>query len=259
MIQRWSYKLAELLKRGQPVVLITQVGERGSSPRSSGAKMLVTSNATVDSLGGGNLEHQAIEFARQLLTEQKDGLHELEYTLAGNLGQCCGGEVRVLFEVFNTSLQPLYLFGAGHIAQALVPLLAQLHFAVNWVDDRDELFVQPIPDGVTRIERDPIDVARDIPNDAWMLIMTHDHQLDLDLLLAAIDGGLPTYTGMIGSETKALKFRQRLAQRGISQEVIDSIHSPIGLQNLHTKLPVEIAISVAADVMTRLQQQRGEL
>lgn len=258
MIQRWSDKLAELLKRGQPVVLITQIGERGSSPRSSGAKMLVTAHATVDSLGGGNLEHQAIGFARQLLSDQQDGLHELEYTLAGNLGQCCGGEVRVLFEVFNTSLQPIYLFGAGHIAQVLVPLLAQLPFAVNWVDDRDELFVQPIPDGVTRIERDPLDVARDIPNDAWMLIMTHDHQLDLDLLLAAIDGGLPTYTGMIGSETKALKFRQRLAQRGISQEVIDSIHSPIGLHNLHTKLPVEIAISVAADVMTRLQQQRGK-
>jgi xanthine dehydrogenase accessory factor len=258
VIQRWSYNLAERLKRGQPVVLITQLGERGSSPRSSGAKMLVTTDATVDSLGGGNLEHQAIDYARQLLADQQDGLHEREYTLAGTLGQCCGGEVRVLFEVFNSSSQPLYLFGAGHIAQALVPLLAQLHFAVNWVDDRDELFTQPIPDGVTRIERDPIDVARDIPNDAWMLIMTHDHQLDLDLLLAAIDGGLPTYTGMIGSETKALKFRQRLAQRGISKEVIDSIHSPIGLQDLQTKLPVEIAISVAADVMTRLQKQRGD-
>ena len=259
MIQRWSYKLAELLKRGQPVVLITQIGERGSSPRSSGTKMLVTTNTTVDSLGGGNLEHQAIEFARQLLLEKNDGLHELEYTLAGHLGQCCGGQVRVLFEVFNTSLQPLYLFGAGHIAQALVPLLAQLHFSVNWVDDRDELFAQPLPDGVIRIERDPIDVARDIPHHAWMLIMTHDHQLDLDLLLAAIDGGLPTYTGMIGSETKALKFRQRLAQRGISEEIIGSIHSPIGLQNLHTKLPVEIAISVAADVMARLQKQRGKV
>ena len=259
MIQHWSYTLAELLTRGQPVVLVTQVGERGSSPRSSGAKMLVTLSTTVDSLGGGNLEHQAIEFARQLIENQKDGLHELEYTLAGNLGQCCGGEVRVLFEVFNTSLQPLYLFGAGHIAQSLVPLLAQLPFAVKWVDDRDELFAQPIPDGVTRIERDPIDVARDIPNDAWMLIMTHDHQLDLDLILSAIDGGLPAYTGMIGSETKALKFRQRLSQRGISQEIIDSIHSPIGLQNLHTKRPVEIAISVAADVMTRLQRERGDL
>ena len=69
MIQRWSYNLAERLKRGQPVVLITQLGERGSSPRSSGAKMLVTPDATVDSLGGGNLEHQAIDYARQLDTK----------------------------------------------------------------------------------------------------------------------------------------------------------------------------------------------
>ena len=88
-----------------------------------------------------------------------------------------------------------------------------------------------------------------------MLVMTHDHSLDLNLLLAAIEGGLPQYVGMIGSNTKALKFRQRLAQRHIEQSVIDAIHSPIGLPELQTKLPVEIAISVAADMMTRLQNR----
>ena len=254
MIERWSYQLADHLKQGQPVVLVTQLGQRGSSPRASGAKMLVTPSNTIDSLGGGHLEHQAIEHARQLLKDQKDGLFELEYTLAGQLGQCCGGEVRVLFEVFNASLKPLYLFGAGHIAQSLVPLLAQMRFSVKWIDDRDELFTQPIPDSVQRIERDPLDVARDLPEDAWMLVMTHDHSLDLDLLLAAIQGGLPAYVGMIGSQTKARKFRQRLAQRDIDQQTIEAIHSPIGLPELQTKLPVEIAISVAADMMSRLQK-----
>ena len=252
----WSARLAKLLQAGKPVVLVTQIGERGSSPRSSGAKMLVTETETFDSLGGGNLEHQAIEHARELLVTRSAGLHELEYTLAGNLGQCCGGEVRVLFEVFNAAHKPLYLFGAGHIAKALVPLISQLSFAVHWIDDRDELFPSQLPDNVNRIERDPVDVASSLPSDAWVLIMTHNHNLDMELLLAAFANTKPEYIGMIGSDTKVLKFKQRMQQRGIDEALINSVHAPIGLAGLHTKLPIEIAISVTADLMQRLQQDQ---
>ena len=252
----WSKALANTLKQGNPAVLITQIGERGSSPRSKGSKMLVTPERQYDTLGGGNLEYQAIEYARDLLQAGKDGVYERDYTLSGQLGQCCGGEVRVLFEVFNASLPKLYLFGAGHIAQALIPILDQLPLQINWIDERDELFVNPIPECVNRLERAPLDVAESLPKDAWVLVMTHDHQLDFELAKAVLNKGDFSYFGMIGSQTKALKFRQRLEQRGFSEEQIARMNSPLGLPELKTKRPMEIAASIAVDLITRYSAEQ---
>ncbi len=255
MIQvEWSRALAQALEDGDSAVLITQLDERGSSPRSKGAKMLVTQHDQYDTLGGGNLEFQSVEYARSLIRDREQGPVERCYKLNGTLGQCCGGEVRVLFEVFNTRLPKLFLFGAGHIAQALIPILSELPLQVNWIDERDELFTKPITQGVSRIERAPLDVAENLPDDAWVLIITHDHQLDFELVKAILSGGKSQYLGMIGSQTKALKFRQRLAQRDFTEQQIKQLTSPIGLEGLKTKRPMGIAVSVAADLITRLAQ-----
>jgi len=253
LFSQWSKALADTIESGQAAVLVTQIADRGSSPRSRGTKMVVTLDSVVESVGGGNLEYDAISYARELIHQGVDGVFERPYTLNSSLGQCCGGEVRVLFEVFNASLIQLYLFGAGHVAQALVPLLAGLGFNVHWIDDRDELFTHSIPPGVNRIERDPLDVAASIPDRAWMLIMTHDHQLDFDLVLHALERPFD-YLGMIGSQTKARRFLQRLDQRGIAASDKARITTPVGLPNLKTKTPTEIAVSIAADLMYKRQQ-----
>lgn len=252
MFSKWSRELSEQIASGRAVVMVTQISERGSSPRSSGAKMLVTLDQTIESLGGGHLEFQSIDYARQLINAGEDGVFERSYTLGSELGQCCGGEVRVLFEVFNAQAIQLYLFGAGHIAKALVPLLANLGLNVHWIDDRDELFTAELPEGVTRMERDALDCAATLPPNAWVLIMTHDHQLDFDLVLAALDCDF-SYMGMIGSSTKAKRFMQRLEQRGIPQEQRERLTTPIGLSKLKTKTPTEIALSIAVDFMYRRQ------
>ena len=253
MFSKWSQSLAQLIESGKAAVLVTQIADRGSSPRSRGSKMLVTLDSTIESLGGGHLEFDAISYARELINTGKDGVVERSYSLGSELGQCCGGEVRLLFEVFNAQVIQLYLFGAGHVAQALVPLLAGLGFNVHWIDDRDELFTHPVPQGVERLERDPVDVASTLPATAWAVIMTHDHQLDFDLVVAALDGPA-SYLGMIGSATKARRFMQRLEQRKLSEEQRQRLISPLGLPDLKTKTPMEIAISVAADLMYRRQQ-----
>lgn len=253
MFSQWSKALADTIESGQAAVLVTQIDDRGSSPRSRGTKMVVTLERVVESLGGGNLEYDAVSYARELIHQGRDGIFERPYTLNSSLGQCCGGEVRVLFEVFNASLIQLYLFGAGHVAKALVPLLSGLGFNVHWIDDRDELFPEAVPEGVNRVERDPLDVAASLPKRAWMLIMTHDHQLDFDLVLAALPREID-YLGMIGSATKARRFMQRLEQRGIPESDKARVDTPIGLADLKTKTPTEIAVSIAADLMYKRQR-----
>lgn len=253
MFSQWSKALADTIESGQAAVLVTQIDDRGSSPRSRGTKMVVTLERVVESLGGGNLEYDAVSYARELIHQGRDGIFERPYTLNSSLGQCCGGEVRVLFEVFNASLIQLYLFGAGHVAKALVPLLSGLGFNVHWIDDRDELFTEAVPQGVNRVERDPLDVAASLPKRAWMLIMTHDHQLDFDLVLAALPREID-YLGMIGSATKARRFMQRLEQRGIPESDKARVDTPIGLADLKTKTPTEIAVSIAADLMYKRQR-----
>ena len=253
MFSQWSKALADTIESGAPAVLVTQIDDRGSSPRSRGTKMVVTLDSVIESVGGGNLEYDAVGYARELIHQGQDGVFEKSYRLTSELGQCCGGEVRVLFEVFNASLIQLYLFGAGHVAQVLVPLLAGLGFNVHWIDDRDELFSQPTPEGVNRIERDPLDVAASLPKRAWMLIMTHNHQLDFELVLAALACEFD-YLGMIGSKTKARRFSQRLEQRGVDAAQQARIVTPLGLAELKTKTPTEIAISIAADLMYRRQR-----
>lgn len=258
MFSQWSKALADTIESGQAAVLVTQIDDRGSSPRSRGTKMVVTLDKVVESLGGGNLEYDAVSYARELIHQGVDGVFEKPYTLNSSVGQCCGGEVRVLFEVFNASLVQLYLFGAGHVAQALVPILAGLGFNVHWIDDRDELFTHSIPPGVNRVERDPVDVAASLPRRAWSLIMTHDHQLDFELVLAALNCEFD-YLGMIGSNTKARRFMQRLDQRGIAEFDKARIDTPIGLPDLKTKTPTEIAVSIAADLMYKRQQHSSDV
>mgnify|MGYP000040997626 CR=1 FL=1 len=252
MFSEWSRALAEQIATGRAVVMVTQIAERGSSPRSSGTKMLVTLDNTIESLGGGHLEHQAIDRARKLIIAGEDGVFEQSYKLGSELGQCCGGEVRVLFEVFNAQAVQLYLFGAGHIAKALVPLLANLGFNLHWIDERDELFADDLPKGVYRVERDPLDCAKNLPPQSWALIMTHDHQLDFELVLSALESDF-AYLGMIGSDTKAKRFMQRLEQRDIPLHQRQRLNTPIGLRDLKTKTPTEIALSIAVDFMYKRQ------
>jgi len=96
----WLAGLRELGRRGETAALVTVIQTRGSAPREPGAKMTVGTDLIWDSIGGGQLEHAAIESARLLLAEP-----EGEYTntverfqLGPSLGQCCGGVTSFMIE-----------------------------------------------------------------------------------------------------------------------------------------------------------------
>lgn len=96
----WLAGLRELGRRGETAALVTVIHTRGSAPREPGAKMTVGADRIWDSIGGGQLEHAAIESARLVLTEPEDGYTNTveRFALNPSLGQCCGGVTSFMIE-----------------------------------------------------------------------------------------------------------------------------------------------------------------
>ena len=155
-------------------------------------------------------------------------------------------------EAVTPTSSPLVIYGAGHVARAVVRALDGLPFSVMWIDIADDRFPNPVPPGVAVIvSAEPAAAVADMGRDAYHLVMTHSHELDEAIVTAVLRHGAFCYLGMIGSETKAARFRQRLARSGNEPDLIKRLMSPIGLAGLAGKAPAVIAASVAADLLLR--------
>jgi len=95
-MNEWIRDLSDVAARGEPAVLVTVAGIRGSSPREIGAKMVVTHTETIGTIGGGQLEYQSSRIAVGMLGTEAMALRS--FPLGPALGQCCGGVVEILFE-----------------------------------------------------------------------------------------------------------------------------------------------------------------
>lgn len=155
-----------------------------------------------------------------------------------------------LIERLDAVRAPLWLFGAGHVGQALVPMLAGLPFRLTWVDARPDIFPVEIAAGVTvRVPADPAATVADAPPGCRYLLMTHDHQTDYALCRAILQRGDAAFVGMIGSHSKAARFRSRLAREGLDAS---GIACPVGIAGIASKLPAAIAVGVAAQLLQGL-------
>ncbi len=263
---------------------MVQVSEvKGSTPRETDARMLVGlgSDEVVGTIGGGNLEWQAIALARQALQEGPQGrpgpAWQQTFALGPTLGQCCGGVVVLRFEpLTQESLAAwavpkprfrLDLHGAGHVGQAIVRLLSEIDVSMRWIDQRlDEPQGSESPGLPTGDERLalpphihclPTDDASaevlDAPFGSAHLVLTHRHDLDLrivDAILSRDDVKQgQAWVGLIGSRTKRAAFEHRLQARGHSQAVIQAMACPIGLPGITGKEPSVIAVAVVAQLL----------
>jgi len=251
----WLQALSDLAAAGRPAVLVTILHVAGSTPREAGTKMVVSGDATHGTIGGGHLELAAIELARELLVaasaEDVPAAPEVrEFQLGPSLGQCCGGVARLLFETLQPPSWHVAVFGAGHVGKALVKLLADLPCRVAWIDARELEFPQALPPRVRRIVADaPEDAVADLPAGSDVLVMTHSHQLDFQVVEAALRRGDLSYVGLIGSRTKRARFVSRLESHGRSEQEIGRLTCPIGVPGVGGKHPAEIAIAVAAQLL----------
>ena len=255
----WIDALAALQQRGEPCVLVTLIEERGSTPRNAGAKLVVTATGSYETIGGGHLEYKALEIARALLAENCREPRLERFALGASLGQCCGGSTVLLFEPMPQPQAHVAVFGAGHVGRALVPLLASLPCRVRWIDSREQEFPAQMPPGVIKARNDDvIDEVSEMPPGSYFIVMTHDHQLDLELASAILKRNDFTWFGLIGSKSKRARFEHRLRERGVPSEAIRRMRCPMGLAQVKGKLPMEIAVSIAAELIATYNARFGE-
>jgi xanthine dehydrogenase accessory factor len=251
MSWNWISKLEDYRRAGIPLVVVTVTGGTGSTPRDAGAKMLVLADGSfLGTIGGGHLEHLAIEDARKALEAGES--KSIRYPLGAKTGQCCGGVVDLFFEVVNTGPH-LYVFGAGHVGQAVARTLEGTPFTIHLIDERSEWVNAPaLPAGTVRHECEWDEFVAQARWDAaqtYVVIMTFRHELDERILEGILSAAKATrYLGLIGSAAKWERFQQRLEQKGVSRDAIARVRSPIGLP-VGGKAPAEIAISLGAELL----------
>jgi len=249
--QAWLEELSRLRASGTPCAVVVVTGVKGSAPREVGARMVVAAGRLAwGSIGGGRLEHVAIDHATELLGAGHIS-ESVAYPLSEKVGQCCGGEVTLFFETFPWTRRKVVIFGAGHVGQALGKLAPWLDADVSLVDARDPdeldpaLPVDPPFELVTT--NAPEAELESLASDAYVVIMTHDHALDLELVAAGLQRGGFAFLGLIGSARKWARFQKRLALRGFGPEALARVTCPIGLSKV-SKEPRAIALTVAAQL-----------
>ena len=227
----WLAALDQAAEKGEAAVLFTPLGGGVAGDKTV---------ATAATLAEANLEPKIEKAAVRLLrAARSDSQMKREASGSG-----------YLLEAFVPRVRDLYLFGAGHVGRALVPLLAALPLRVTWVDERPLEFPETIPENTRpRALAAPLEAVGQAPAGALYLVMTHSHQLDLALCEQVLWRGDFRYLGLIGSASKRARFERRLRDGGIAQSDIDRLTCPIGVPGIPGKTPAEIAIGVAAQLL----------
>ena len=256
MTNLWP-KALSLLQHQQHCVMVTVTKAEGSTPREEGAQMLVTARGYHGTIGGGTLEWLAMAEAQAMLGKGK-AIRTLTKSLGPDLGQCCGGRMTLRLEslshedvesvaqraTIRDELTHLNLWGAGHVGRALVLALAPLPFKITWWDVRENAFPSATPENNTCRLGQPQHMQPGL-----VLVMTHSHALDFAIVDYALRQPLFPQVGLIGSDTKATRFRKRLVEAGHPVEALQRLTCPIGSKSIRSKLPAAIAASVAVQLL----------
>jgi xanthine dehydrogenase accessory factor len=231
-------QLLELQKRGEEAVLATVIGER---PIQEGMVQKGLISAEGESIGPMALDHKALQAAQEVINERKVRLIPYQ---KGRL---------YLEPIFSEPT--LYIFGAGHISRYIAPVAQMVGFQVVVVDDRTEFANRehfPQADEIWVEEYEGVGKKIEPDEQTYMVIVTRGHMFDYTVLKQV----LPLecrYIGMIGSRRKRDLIYTQLIQAGHTQEELDRIHAPIGL-NINAETPEEIAVSIVAELI----KVRGE-
>lgn len=146
-MNEWISELCDLTAAGEPAVLVTVAGIRGSAPREIGAKMIVTAGETLGTIGGGQLEYQATRIAAGMLGD--GGLALRSFPLGSSMGQCCGGVVEILFESLSDRM-PAWLRDLSALHGQREPAVIATHISTSspakFVVTADDVYGADRPD-----------------------------------------------------------------------------------------------------------------
>ncbi len=305
----WA-QIQSFLSASVPCAMVSVVETKGSTPREVGARIVVNGKGEFfGSIGGGNMENTSLKSARKMLSQGQEIVAFEKYLLGPDLGQCCGGAVTVMTEVFlpsrigeaealasaetsgpihSTSIinddkitrslnqssnavlglssdgklsetfgeknHVVYIFGAGHVGRALMLSLAPLPLDITWVDSRVDEFPKVMPSNFKAITHDePHTLLATAPSEALILVLTHDHALDFDIVYAALNRDCFPYVGVIGSKTKKARFASKLKKAGLDQGLINHMICPIGVPGITSKKPAAIAVAITAELLSTIE------
>jgi xanthine dehydrogenase accessory factor len=163
-------------------------------------------------------------------------------------------------EPLGSSARAVLLFGGGHVGRALALALAPLPFAVRWIDSRRDAFPAHAPANVALIHSpEPAAELAAAPEGALIVVMTHSHALDLEIVATALSAGTLGFVGLIGSSTKRARFLSQMRAAGLSEAALDRLVCPIGLPGLGSKDPAVIAASTAVQLLIESEKQAAEI
>ena len=251
MMETFFQKQLELLASGVPFVAATLVEVRGSTPQDQGSKMLVTAEGHYHgTVGGGRQEFCAIEEAKKMLADGQPRSRFFEWNLQRDLNMVCGGEIKLFLEAYNQTAWPIVIFGAGHVANALVRVLLPMDCHLTCIDGRQH-WLDKLPNSpkLWKIQSDDlIGQVSNVSDDAFVLLMTMGHVTDKPILLEILRTRQFPYLGVIGSHAKAAELHRAIVEAGLPQDKCDQFYCPMGLPigSNHTQ---EIAISIAAQLI----------
>lgn len=257
-------QFSALQRDGTGAVLVILVEALGSTPQDTGAKMLVTSAGLhAGTVGGGKVEAQALALAQEMLAAGASDPRFVTWTLRTDVGMTCGGSVKLYFEPHPAggpgAAWPIWIYGAGHVVQALVPVLAPLDCTLTVVDPRREWLDRlPRARNASYLQADePASLVPHMPDHAFLLCLTKGHSSDLPVLRRALTERSFPFVGVIGSAAKAKILRRELVAAGVPAKRASHFHCPVGLE-FGTNHPPEIALSIAAQVLSERDRLKSQ-
>lgn len=252
--------LAELEENNNNAALCTIITSSGSTPRHAGSKILVYPDGhCIGTVGGGEMEQRVIEEALQSLGDEKPRLvrYDMVNPKEGDPG-VCGGQLEVYVEPILGKPE-LIVVGGGHVGKALSHLAKWLGFRVIVSDDRVEYctaVAHPDADAFLPVAMSQIPASRPFTRQTYVVLTTRGVTVDVEGLPAIMEAS-PAYIGVIGSKRRWTTTYKQLLEKGVDEELLRKVHSPIGLE-LNAETPEEIAVSIMAEIIMLRNQGTGK-
>ena len=240
---------------------------KGSSPNKIDDIILISNDTIFGTIGGGNLEYLIVREAKSLIDNKIDK-KSLNIALGPGIGQCCGGYVQIKLSLHENSSEALkneklydykninlYIFGAGHIGQAIISKLENINFNTFLIDSREDFLKMTNFKNINYLlSKKPWEIVNRLKDNSCFVVLTHSHDYDLKILNEVLKKNF-TFLGLIGSKTKKNKFFKRLIDNGHNKSLVETIECPIGINIGNSKDPDEIAFSI----ITRLIKIKNNL
>jgi xanthine dehydrogenase accessory factor len=249
-------KLIDLQRRGIPLMMVTVIEKTGEGPVEVGKKMIVGENLEAyGTVGGGALEFYARELCKELLLKRENRYEK--YLLAEGkvypdtitLPMACGGKVSLMYEYLGAK-EYVYIFGAGHVGQALANVLKTMPFHITVIDERKEV-AKAFKNADLVYDMGFVEYIEkySIKEDSFVVVCTPAHLHDYHVINKILELKLkPKYMGMLCSPIKLRDYLDKTYEQ-FGQEVdLSNFYSPIGL-NLGGGSPSEIAISISSEIL----------